>query len=430
MQEFDLSDDNIVKSIDDDYFDRKKHLLNLIKMISNLDGCKNIALDASWGTGKTVFVNQLKYLINEENNETYNSLCTQYSSKKVDLSKVYAFYFNAWEHDIINEPVMNLVKELIDQNSFMDINSRSKYQNLCNILKNVSIKLCSGGILDKSDFENEASSIEQELSNIDMIKKLYKDIIEIIKVQKSVDKIVIIIDELDRCRPSYSISMLETLKHLIDVEGVIFLVSTDLEQLAHTVRTMYGNGFNAELYLQRFFYGILSLNTPSIDAYLKFEMEFFIEETHIFNISLKHAISFYNLKIREINNVIRRCSMFKKDLFSNGSKKEHMIAGIIIPWGICLKYHNNTLFNKFKSGNIEEEIFSNYIKDNDVFLEWILDYKIFGNVGTDEYIKKIYYIYQLIFKSKLVDTYTFNYEDEQNLLMNINKDKIIEYLEY
>ncbi|EHU9453920.1 NTPase KAP [Vibrio vulnificus] len=63
----------------------------------------------------------------------------------------------------------------------------------------------------------------------------------------------VFIDELDRCRPSYAVEMLETIKHIFDIKGVVFVVATDTRQLQHAVRVVYGQGFDADIYLGRFF---------------------------------------------------------------------------------------------------------------------------------------------------------------------------------
>ncbi|WP_261857110.1 KAP family P-loop NTPase fold protein [Photobacterium sanguinicancri] len=63
----------------------------------------------------------------------------------------------------------------------------------------------------------------------------------------------VFIDELDRCRPSYAVEMLETIKHIFDIPGVVFVVATDTEQLQHAVKAIYGDGFEARVYLGRFF---------------------------------------------------------------------------------------------------------------------------------------------------------------------------------
>lgn len=63
----------------------------------------------------------------------------------------------------------------------------------------------------------------------------------------------VFIDELDRCRPTYAIKFLEDVKHLFSIEGIVFVVATDSEQLAHSVKAIYGAEFEARKYLRRFF---------------------------------------------------------------------------------------------------------------------------------------------------------------------------------
>lgn len=80
------------------------------------------------------------------------------------------------------------------------------------------------------------------------------------------------IDELDRCRPPYAIAMLERIKHLFDVDDVVFLLSTDTKQLAHSISGVYGSTFDGQRYLQRFFTRTFTLPNPTpfqfIDAYV------------------------------------------------------------------------------------------------------------------------------------------------------------------
>jgi len=63
----------------------------------------------------------------------------------------------------------------------------------------------------------------------------------------------VLIDELDRCRPTYAIEMLEQVKHLFDIENTIFVIATDGDQLSHSIRAVYGEGFDGKKYLLRFF---------------------------------------------------------------------------------------------------------------------------------------------------------------------------------
>lgn len=64
--------------------------------------------------------------------------------------------------------------------------------------------------------------------------------------------LVVVIDELDRCRPSYAVELLETAKHLFSVDGVVFVLALTRAELARSVKILYGDGFDATGYLRRF----------------------------------------------------------------------------------------------------------------------------------------------------------------------------------
>ncbi len=58
--------------------------------------------------------------------------------------------------------------------------------------------------------------------------------------------IFIVIDELDRCRPTYAVKLLEEIKHLFDVPGLIFILGLHGDQLAHSVSAAYGTAFDGK----------------------------------------------------------------------------------------------------------------------------------------------------------------------------------------
>ena len=64
--------------------------------------------------------------------------------------------------------------------------------------------------------------------------------------------LVVIIDELDRCRPTFAIECLERIKHVFAVEGVVFVLGVYCDQLAESIRAVYGQGFDSHGYLGKF----------------------------------------------------------------------------------------------------------------------------------------------------------------------------------
>ena len=66
-------------------------------------------------------------------------------------------------------------------------------------------------------------------------------------------RFVVVIDELDRCRPGYAVRFLEIVKHVFEVEHVTFVLAANSTELAHAMRGVYGDDFDGESYLERFF---------------------------------------------------------------------------------------------------------------------------------------------------------------------------------
>lgn len=79
----------------------------------------------------------------------------------------------------------------------------------------------------------------------------------------------VFIDELDRCRPTFAIALLEGVKHLFGVPGVCFVVSTNLSQLSESIKAVYGHGFDGSGYLKRFFDVEYALPDAPGDRYAK-----------------------------------------------------------------------------------------------------------------------------------------------------------------
>ena len=92
---------------------------------------------------------------------------------------------------------------------------------------------------------------------------------------------MIFVDELDRCRPSYAIELLEVAKHLFAVDGLVVVFSVNRSQLAHSIRSVYGESFDAEDYLHRFF----NLNYRLPPTNHKLFVESIIQQTGIFDSS-------------------------------------------------------------------------------------------------------------------------------------------------
>ena len=64
--------------------------------------------------------------------------------------------------------------------------------------------------------------------------------------------LVFIIDELDRCRPTFAIELLERVKHIFDVPNIVFVFGINRDELVKSLESVYGD-IDAGTYLRRFF---------------------------------------------------------------------------------------------------------------------------------------------------------------------------------
>lgn len=82
--------------------------------------------------------------------------------------------------------------------------------------------------------------------------------------------LVIIVDELDRCRPDFAIKFLERIKHFFNVDGLCFVIATDHDNLPQAVKSLYGQGVEGELYLRKFFDFEFNLPKPSLEDHANY----------------------------------------------------------------------------------------------------------------------------------------------------------------
>lgn len=211
-------------------------------------------------------------------------------------------FFDAWKNDYCDDPLVGFIAEINDGLSdyFKEVPLAQKRLDQAlavgkKLIKPVSIgiaailaKQLSGYTIDQiqsiysidnsndeDDDGNEGGEEkkESEISSligkcadvalkehldtkatIELFKKRLSRLIKTLEGESNMQlPMFIFIDELDRCRPTYAIELLEAVKHFFGVPGVYFVIATNLDQLGHSIRSVYGEQFDSERYLKRFF---------------------------------------------------------------------------------------------------------------------------------------------------------------------------------
>lgn len=302
--------ENILNSIKENKYNRTPDIIDFIMALEQIEGNMFISLDAKWGAGKTFYIRQVEqtliYLtkmvkglnIEESVEETFSKS----PLGKMELDHTYLpIYYNAWLYDNYADPLMSLML-LITKEYKKYCGSKLKVasftDSVAELLDIASISM--GGIQIGGNFRNIKDTIqgkdilsvvktEEEIR--DKVKEIFNSIIV-----ENVEKLVIFIDELDRCRPSFAIEMLERIKHYFDDDRIIFVASINREQLIHSISKYYGTNFDSTGYLDKFFDWNIYL--PELDTRFDSGLDFKDEQYFIENIT-KELGTYYQLTYRE-----------------------------------------------------------------------------------------------------------------------------------
>lgn len=220
--------------------------------INGEERIKTISIDASWGMGKTL----LKDVLVE----------------KLVENGIKVKAINAWETDYFSDPMKSLIGEINGRDLNISSDTIEKGEKLIKNIGGVATKIFGTALLKKLNFTDEditnIKSIFQGIdsSGVEEYKK-YKDLVKNFKesfgVSVGTSKRVIILDELDRCKPNYAIELLEAIKHIFDIYNLTFIFLINKEQLKYTVENLYGCNRENEDYFEKFF--DLQLIFPEID---------------------------------------------------------------------------------------------------------------------------------------------------------------------
>ncbi len=246
-----------------DVLDRAKIGRALSNLLMRFDDPVVVALDGQWGAGKTYF---LKRWVG------------QHSKDHGAEGRV--VYFDAFAHDYISDPLPALVSAVLER--LPKSESKSKLENAAYHVVKVGARFglsmatnfatevlpavgdvvaedLSDKVKDKvQSFWTKQASRQQEMEEF---RAVLEQLAAPSKDQETARPLVIVIDELDRCRPDYALEVLEVIKHFFSVPHVHFVLGVNLKALENSVRARYGDKIDAEVYLRKFIQ--LKLELPS-----------------------------------------------------------------------------------------------------------------------------------------------------------------------
>ena len=300
--------------------DRKKYADVLTNIANSYTSGFVLRINNKWGTGKTTFVKMWQKDLENNGHRTV--------------------YFNAWENDFEDNPLTALMGEL------KTLTKKSTEPKFKSTLKKAAIlskhiapviaQALADKYIDTKGVKDAIAGVTKGLSDV-----FENEVNEYAKKKKSITDfndslsefiantyegkpLIFIVDELDRCRPNYAVSILEQIKHFFSVPNVVFVLSIDKVQLGNAIRGVCGSdSIDSEEYLRRFIDLEYSIPEPDADVFYKYLFEYY-EFNEFFNSSERQ-------KYRELQKDSEYFLIIAKLLFTNGNislRQQEKIFGL------------------------------------------------------------------------------------------------------
>lgn len=364
MKAYDLNPtyDNLMKTFTKDAIERNIDVFRFATILNSVEGSCAIALDGNWGSGKTFFVKQTKMVldahneyvkvINQDDRTKIMNTCSKFfEDNSFELQPQVCIYYDAWENDNDDDPVLSFVYTILNSVdtdfSFQDV---SCIKVAASIMELFSKKNWTQ-LIENFKGENPLNSLKQSKDVEQLVQEFLKSLLS-----ERGNRLVVFIDELDRCKPSYAVRLLERIKHYFTNDQITFVFSINMSELQHTIRKYYGNEFDGSRYLERFF--DLRVTLPPANLQRFYQSLNFDDRHYIFDAVCGAFIKAYHLELREIAKYIRLTQIAAYAPTHNDSYQFHFHEGkakqfsllYILPIIIGLKVSNAKKYADFIEG--------------------------------------------------------------------------------
>jgi hypothetical protein len=392
---------------------RKKLAENLTRLVQSTRQPFVISLQAPWGAGKTTFVKMWKAHL-----ESYGHTC---------------LYFNAWHNDFVEDPLIAFVgeisKKLIEKKAQGKIGMQLKKLQIIGgklvrstlpmtiqfatqgLLNQESVKQASDIIFSNrneiagfvSDLaEEKIRQYENDKNGILEFKKELADFAKSLSTKANAKKpLVFFVDELDRCKPAFTIALLERIRNVFSVEGIAFVLAFNRGQVERSVKSIYGADMDADGYLRRFIDFNISLPEPDFEGFCQSLFERFDlqkafknkanEQDALLKIFVKLARS-YKFSLRTIEQCFTEINLLLRTMPSNAA-----IYPGILSLLVAYKSHKPESY-ALLGGNLSypqiKDLLKTMMQDLDMTdgdLAWMLAqfaaYALYGYLEHEEQIK-------------------------------------------
>lgn len=235
-----------------DKIGRKEIVNRICLLVDNLQKDQHfcLALDGDWGSGKSFVLDMVE--------------------EKLEQHREYVIIkYDAWANSFYSDPLIAILSCLIDgiedklylveqyaekakKAGKATLNTLSKLSSKVNIFKSAieGIK----GIYKILHNPISMAELEEFKSYQDLLRETKQVLNEVTTTREyrgKQTKLIILVDEIDRCLPDEQLKILERLHHLFDVKNCAVICALNKKSIIKNFKITYGG--NGEEYLRKFF---------------------------------------------------------------------------------------------------------------------------------------------------------------------------------
>jgi len=295
-----------------------------------------ISLNGGFGSGKTQFLNMWRNQIaldNEAEKEIEEQSQLEVDPNKLDFQHI--VLLNAWEEDFAGNPLLSIISAIVrnaeksDDSAFAN-ELKESVKDLSWFLLALSNgiaarwtganpveagKLASDKKQQRNDEGVNGKLIDEHINRVNQLTAFKTFLAQHYSIERPA---LILVDELDRCRPNYAIEYIEVINHLFGVPGIVFVLAVDRDQLESSAKSMFGRDLNFDDYYLKFVDFELALPSPApttLNNYIESRIDYFFRNIgRKTGISIKESVvatrisalmDAFDLKPRQIERALR-----------------------------------------------------------------------------------------------------------------------------
>ena len=400
-----------------DKINRKEIVDKICWLVDNLQKDQHfcLALNGEWGSGK--------------------SFVLEYIAEELHKHEEYIIVkYDAWKNSFYQDPLIAILYCIVDSVKeyfyYVDTTEK-KFKKVAKFLKNSLQQFLNkvmGKVTESPDIETKRIAIgyyvvkkvaeiikavsanqilnHEKLSDFksyqDLLKQaqdLLNEIADYEMYEKKRTKLIVLVDEIDRCLPDEQLKVLERLHHLFEVNNCVVICALNRDTIIKSFKHLYNN--DGTIYLQKFFKYNFNIQTNS-ETYL---MNAFNEKKDIFNQNLsadalllvedvdyiqRYVLNLYQSVSIRFDN--RECTRYLELLDSVISRIDSKYINLYHLWFISVmifyKLYSPSEFNEYLNGRTNSHLMNinsvSYRTNSDLTRTSSLPYNAFDKFGQRE----------------------------------------------